>query len=153
MKYGEEITEEIAELIAQGNNRTDSCLLAGIHYDTFCVWMKKPEFSDAIKKAEATFKRVNITFIQAAALKSWQAAAWLLERRYRDEYALRIEDHGKSKEEINKEAMAAALNVLKVIEQAGKNATNSSRDTASNPGGLEDRAIDVQAEKPSIQSL
>jgi hypothetical protein len=56
--------------------------------------MKKPEFSEAIKKAETDCKSRNIGIIQSAAIRTWQAAAWFLERRYHDEYALKnIEEH------------------------------------------------------------
>lgn len=87
MKYGPDKTKEICDYLKSGNNRTDSCLLADIHYDTFCQWMLKSEFSDAIKKAEAEFKSYCIGVIKSAAPKSWFAAAWLLERKYSAEYA------------------------------------------------------------------
>lgn len=90
MKYGPEITEEVARYLKNGNNRTDSVTLSGISYETFTVWMgTKPEFSEAIKRAEAECKARNITIIQKAAIKTWQAAAWYLERRFQDEYAIR----------------------------------------------------------------
>jgi len=89
MKYGPEKTEEICDLLRVGSNRTDACLCADIHYDTFCEWMTKTDFSERIKKAEAECKNRNIKLIQKAAITTWQAGAWLLERRYPDEYALR----------------------------------------------------------------
>lgn len=87
MKYGPEKTKEICDRLISGNNRTDSCLLSDISYETFTVWMQKSEFSDAIKKAEAEFKSYCIGVIKSAAPKSWFAAAWLLERKYSSEYA------------------------------------------------------------------
>ncbi|MDZ4296107.1 MAG: hypothetical protein U1A16_01925 [Patescibacteria group bacterium] len=41
-------------------NRTDAVVLADIHYDTFCEWMRKADFSEAIKKAETECKQRNI---------------------------------------------------------------------------------------------
>lgn len=90
MKYGKEITEHLAELLAGGMGRVDSCALAGISYETFTVWMeKKPEFSESIKKAEMICKQRNIARIQNASKKNWQAAAWWLERKHPEEFAIR----------------------------------------------------------------
>lgn len=90
MKYGPEITKEIADSLRSGNNRTDSCVLAGISYETFTRWMEAhAEFCEAIKKAEVQFKNECIQVIRKAAPTSWQASAWLLERKYRLEFALK----------------------------------------------------------------
>lgn len=89
MKYGKVITEEIARYLAQGVGRCDSSELSGISFETFTQWMKKPDFSEAIKKAEASCKHRNIALIQKAALTTWQAAAWWLERKYPNEFALK----------------------------------------------------------------
>lgn len=90
MKYGKEITTQLSELLAGGMGRVDSCEFAGISYETFTVWMaKKPEFSEAIKRAEMVCKQRNIARIQNASKKSWQAAAWWLERKYPQEFAMR----------------------------------------------------------------
>lgn len=95
MKYSPEKTEEICEHLRTGMTRVDTCILSDIHYDTFTEWMKKPEFSEAIKKAEISNKQRSAVIIQQAAKKSWQAAAWWLERKYKDEYATRNELTGK----------------------------------------------------------
>lgn len=46
------------------------------------------EFLEAIKRAEAEQQRRLLATIEAASVKSWQAAAWLLERQYPRDYAL-----------------------------------------------------------------
>jgi len=89
MKYGPEITKEICSYIRAGNSYKDSATLVDISEETFYQWKKKPEFSEAIKKAETTCKARNIAIIQKAAEKTWQAAAWWLERKYHDEFALK----------------------------------------------------------------
>lgn len=116
MKYGPEKTAEIAGLLKNGNNRTDSCLLADISYETFTVWMEKPEFSEAIKKAEATCKARNIQIIQKAAITTWQAAAWWLERKYWQEFAQRHEEIG-DKEGTPKRLAERAAQLLKQLEK------------------------------------
>lgn len=88
-KFNEEIVKEICGYLRAGNTQKDSALLSGITEKTFYEWMKKSEFSEPIKKAEQECKARNIAIIQKAAEKTWQAAAWYLERRYHDEYALK----------------------------------------------------------------
>lgn len=47
------------------------------------------ELSEGLNKEEAAFKQTLLTTIRAAALarnQYWTAAAWLLERKYPDEY-------------------------------------------------------------------
>ena len=93
MKYGPEITEEICSYLATGSNRTDSCILAGINYQTFLNWLKeKVEFLEAIKKAEVKFKQFHVKTIVKASEKSWQAAAWMLERKFHEEFGLKSRD-------------------------------------------------------------
>jgi hypothetical protein len=89
MKYSPEMTQEIATYLKGGNNRTDACVLAGISYETFTVWMQKPEFSECIKKAETECKFRMIGIVQKAAIEHWQAACWWLERKHWNEFALK----------------------------------------------------------------
>lgn len=53
MKYSEEIIEKICKLLKRGNTITTTCQAVGISKETFYQWMKKSDFSDAIKKAMA----------------------------------------------------------------------------------------------------
>ena len=95
MKYSNEITEEICKYLRAGNNQHDSAILSGISEETFYDWQRPEskqyhsEFSEALKKAENECKARNIAFVQKAAEKTWQAAAWYLERRYSNEFALK----------------------------------------------------------------
>ncbi len=56
----------------------------------------KSEFSSDIKRAEAEFEGECLGVVQAAAPKSWQAAAWLLERRFDYKATQRTEISGKN---------------------------------------------------------
>lgn len=90
MKYSDEITQEICKYLRAGNTQHDSAVLAGISEETFYTWKKeKSEFSEALKKAEQECKSRNIAIIQRAAEKTWQAAAWWLERKHNSEFALK----------------------------------------------------------------
>ena len=92
MKYSKETVAEICKYLRAGNNIEDSCGLSGINPDTYYNWKKdkrKVEFHEAIKKAEQECKARNIAYVQKAAEKTWQAAAWYLERKYHNEFALK----------------------------------------------------------------
>jgi hypothetical protein len=60
-----------------------------VHYTTIAKWrLESPEFELAIQKAEATFIQRQVANVQAAADKgSWQASAWLLERKFPSEFS------------------------------------------------------------------
>lgn len=107
MKYSEEVTEEICKFIKGGAFNKDAATMAGIHEDTFYEWMKKPEFSESIKKAEAERKVGLINRIVAASKDTWQAAAWYLERVYHDEFSKKeIREHDVRESVIAKLASA-----------------------------------------------
>ena len=89
MKYSPEIITEICRYLEQGMSQKDAAILSDINADTFYEWMKKPDFSDNIKKAEMKCKQRNVAIIQKAAINTWQAAAWWLERKLSDEFALK----------------------------------------------------------------
>ena len=74
--------------LKKGCSFKDACAMEGISYETFRTWQtEKSVFSVAIKKAEAECKVARIQTILKASDKSWQAAAWWLERRCPDEYS------------------------------------------------------------------
>ncbi len=82
MKYTPELVNQLIEYIKAGNYIQTACDVVGISKETFYKWIKnKSDFSDAIKKAEAQAIARNLTIIQIAAKKNWQAAAWFLERK------------------------------------------------------------------------
>jgi hypothetical protein len=89
MKYCKEKIEELCNYIKSGLSQRDASSLAGIDEDSFCLWKKKhSEFSEALKKAELKNKQRALILIQKAGESSWQAMAWYLERKYKDEFSL-----------------------------------------------------------------
>lgn len=83
-----ETQESLLAHLRVGHNDKDACQLAGINPDTLYTWIKeKPDFSEAVKKARLVAKDQCVKIIRRAALKSWQAAAWYLERKHRDEFS------------------------------------------------------------------
>ena len=109
MKYGKEMVEKITQALCDGQGRVRACKLAGIHYDTFMVWMRsKPEFAEAVKKAEATGNDKIKDICQRRIIedKSWQSAAWWLERNYQDQYSL------KQRHDITSDGKVLGLNIV-----------------------------------------
>lgn len=122
-----EVQAVIVDSIRSGSTKVDAAAAAGIHRDTFNSWLKSGEakdadplfsdFSAAIKKAEAECANECAATVMKASRKTWQAAAWWLERRRRDDYALRREITGADGEqfipdhlsEANKRAAKFAL--------------------------------------------
>jgi hypothetical protein len=113
-----------------GAYRVHAAGYAGVHEDTLRRWLRlgaaeaplRDDYVDdlswrkafdhhercarlreALREAEAKFALSNLTIIENAARTSWQAAAWLNERRFKDLYALRHEVTGKDGEPVQVE--------------------------------------------------
>lgn len=93
MKYSKDISDKICQYVKEGNGKAVSAKKAGITYETLRYWCKaKPVFSVELKKAEEEFldtveTRCFATVLLASVPKTWQAAAWVLERRFPDKYS------------------------------------------------------------------
>jgi len=87
-KYTPEVVNKICQFLQAGNTRRASCLCAGISEDTFANWMNSfTDFSDSVKKAEAEAEARNVAIINLASKENWQASAWWLERRRREDFS------------------------------------------------------------------
>lgn len=93
MKYTQKTVNIVLRAISKGLSQKDAAALAGISEDTLSRWKKeKVDFADKIRQKEITFKQKNIDVIRKTGEdKSWQAAAWLLERKYPEEFSLKQE--------------------------------------------------------------
>ncbi len=94
-KLTQEMVDQAIALKADGLSNGDIICALGIHESTFYRWIGDPKnklqraLCEGLKKEEARFKQTLLTTIRAAALarnQYWTAAAWLLERKYPDEY-------------------------------------------------------------------
>ena len=71
----------------------DIAAYLGVAPQTFSRWVNHPktdnqrQLCEAMKRGEVERKAALVTRIMQASDKSWQAAAWLLERKYPQEYA------------------------------------------------------------------
>ena len=93
-KLTEDIIRQAVEMKSHGLNDCDIARAIGVCKQTFSKWVNHPktklqrELSEQHKKAEAAYKEALLLRIWNAADKSqnWTAAAWLLERKFPDEY-------------------------------------------------------------------
>ncbi|MGI8552841.1 MAG: hypothetical protein ACR2PL_18945 [Dehalococcoidia bacterium] len=97
-KYTPEAVEKLTHAIALGATYKLAANYAGIDYDTLRVWREtKPAFSVALKEAEGKATMGWLRKVEEAAEAGvWQAAAWKLERRYPEEYALNRQQQVRS---------------------------------------------------------
>lgn len=92
MKYEPETIERICDAIRGLQGRVRAAKAGNISYETFTVWMRtKPEFSEAVKKAERESNQTGkelaiLTIFRAMQNNVWQSAAWWLERNYPNEF-------------------------------------------------------------------
>jgi hypothetical protein len=87
-KYCPEIVQKIAGYVADGNFATVASAACGIAECTYYAWLNdpdKPEFSQAIKEAEAKAETTALAAIQSD--PSWQSKAWYLERKFKNNWA------------------------------------------------------------------
>lgn len=101
IKLTDEIIERFCDCIRNGLSNKDACIACRICEETFYSWKRdveennqeKPNFTkkvkllECIKEAEADFKNFHIKNINELAQKDWKASAWMLERRFPQEYA------------------------------------------------------------------
>ena len=78
--------------IRLGQSRTMAARAAGVTHTTIANWATaSPDFAMALDKAEADGQQMLLRVVISAAAKNlpntWQAAAWLLERRWPSEFA------------------------------------------------------------------
>jgi len=112
-----EMQKEICGYIENGNTFVTAYKLAGISESIFYLWKQLgekdllegnetiySEFLASIKKAEEKFKAWNIQQIMNAGKKPqyWHANAWLLERKYPDEFGKKEKQEHSGKIKIEK---------------------------------------------------
>jgi hypothetical protein len=94
-----EMIQMASKMILEGATDKAAMEMLGISHDTWYKWIEKgekqrgdkeslySEFADSLKKAKARLQYDCIHLIKTAAKSEWQAAAWILERRFSEDYA------------------------------------------------------------------
>jgi transposase len=95
-KLTTQIKKEIGNNIKLGMPLKFAAEAAGICEDTFYEWMKRgerekkgmySEFSEYIKQCQSVAVQLHLKIItKAASAGSWQASAWILERRHPEDF-------------------------------------------------------------------
>jgi len=107
-KYGKltpDVLEAVVQRIEQGDTREQACASCGVGYTTLWAYLKKnPDFEPRLKQArQLSNSTLNACVVQAAVGRydehgvcvkegDWKAAAWMLERRDRENYGRRDPD-------------------------------------------------------------
>ena len=91
----------ILDAIKEGLTQRDASALAGISEDTLSLWKKDSDFSEQIRQKQIEYKLGLIRNIIKAGEKSWQSSAWLLERKYKDEFSLKTKLDVEVNENLN----------------------------------------------------
>lgn len=99
-KLTPDMQKRICEAIKLGMSRERAAWFCGIDRVTLQRWLKAAEgrasgkyvdFCNSLKKAEADAIAVNLKNLHTAAQNgAWQASAWMLERRYPQEYGRNV---------------------------------------------------------------
>ena len=132
MKYNKKTSGLVLKALASGKNRVESAKIGGITYKTYCEWYNKyPDFKELTDEILLIRNEVEkedlISTIKVASKTSWQAAAWFLERKYPEEFALRKQqveltgkvDHNIKQIQINvsdNETKKLMDNIIKIVE-------------------------------------
>lgn len=126
LKCTPELVQRAEKLKKGGANNKDIAKALGISESTFYRWVSTPstererELSESLKKAEADYKNALQGIIaKAAQERDWKAAAWLLERKYPDEYGRKFLDariSGRIGVGVTKEARAEMDELLGLNE-------------------------------------
>jgi len=126
------IVHKTASYLAEGMNLHDSAVLAGISYSTACEWKKH---SKAIRtvflEAEILCKAGYVAVIRKAAGTTWSAAAWWLERKYPDEFAVKRTLEGINNVIITKGDESATTKAINEYLENAKEPINNKRHTAT----------------------
>jgi hypothetical protein len=92
-KLTPELIKEFCSYVANGLTNKDACMLCDIDESTFYGWINKEargglyvELIKSIKKAEGKFKAFHLQNVTKAGKTSWQASAWMLERKFKREF-------------------------------------------------------------------
>ena len=93
------VTKKIVEAVRAGSSRTAAAEAARVGRSTLHSWLKRGTegedpyagFLAKVRQAEGELEAELLTIIKSHAVNSWQAAAWILERKYQKRWALRRE--------------------------------------------------------------
>lgn len=141
IKLTEKLIKEVCTYIENGLSNIDACRMAGMSESAFYEYQQRgknpeeknpifEEFVESIKKALIKFKLYHLQKIRIAGDSgTWQASAWLMERKFKEEFGRfeKVEHSGKIKHGISIEEMhRRAMEYERAMaEKKGKARNNS----------------------------
>lgn len=91
-QYHAAVVDALIEALASGLTITAACGLVGIDRTTFYKWKQNyPEFKQAVDGARPIIESNMLELIKDQAPTDWRAAAWILERRFPEDFSLKRE--------------------------------------------------------------
>lgn len=97
-KITPEVEEQFLSLIEEGVTQADACAACGISDQTILRHKTHSvDFVERMKKADAVASITAVRAVRGAFDTSWQAAAWWLERKRREEFG-RVEKPDPAKD-------------------------------------------------------
>lgn len=90
-KTPDSVWEEVLQHVKDGMSNKDAAELAGISEVTLYAKCKEDsKFSKSLKAAQIEFKKTHVKNITTSANNgTWQASAWMLERKFNKEFGLK----------------------------------------------------------------
>ncbi|MFA6728968.1 MAG: hypothetical protein WCS17_12265 [Prevotella sp.] len=143
-KLTPQLQEQIGNNITLGMPLKFAAEAVGITEQTFYNWLKRGEteskgqffeFNEHVKECQAKAVQLHLKLITKAASEgSWQASAWILERRHPSEFGRRekIELDAKMKHEVN--------NPAEMTEEELQQAINNELAKLTSKGNLSGKA-------------
>jgi hypothetical protein len=109
------LQERIGVALRAGATHLHAAEYAGISEKTFYEWMNtKSEFREYIHAREAEAAITLMALVQRSAQQDWRAAAWILEHRWPQDYAVsRIDIHHSGEVQVNLDARLDMLTRLR----------------------------------------
>lgn len=102
MAYSKDFMQKVLGAVANGLNVQDACAVAGISKQTLYNHVNSdPSFAEEFEKAQVSFKLTHLRNVASASQNDWRASAWILERKFKDEFSLRQEMVGKDGADLN----------------------------------------------------
>ena len=112
------------EAVRYGSKIKHACQFAGIQLSTYYTWRRRAHageepyatFIRGVSQAQGEFVARNLEAIHAHTAIDWKAAAWLLERSYPEEYAMRtfIEEEPPLLRDLKELISAGLVTVLEI---------------------------------------
>ncbi len=119
-KIKNEVWDEIIKYIESGLTFRDAYELAGISNYSFYTKIKQDSnYYNSIKRALVKFKQYHLNKIRKD--ESWQSSAWILERKFKDEFARLEQIESKEVSEFDNMTDSELDEEIKKCEQGTKN--------------------------------